>query len=189
MEHRTILMTANASRAVRLRVLRARSPMAAPLWRSAPPGGAVRPRRSEADAAADYPRRRNAAVDDPRFDRALATSVACCAIADAVVAREEPTAPLPVPAEALRLAVPQSFVLDDLAPEVATAFDDACTGLSRAGARIVDLPLIELGEYGRSTPRSGSPRSKPMPGIGLCWRGTAKSTTRGCACASNAAAA
>ena len=77
----------------------------------------------------------------------LANSVACCAIADAVMAGEEPIVPPPVPVEALRLGVPQSFVLDDLAPEVATAFADACTMLSRRGARIVDLPLTELGEY------------------------------------------
>jgi aspartyl-tRNA(Asn)/glutamyl-tRNA(Gln) amidotransferase subunit A len=77
----------------------------------------------------------------------LANSVACCAIADAVMAGEEPIAPPPVPVEALRLGVPQSFVLDDLAPEVATAFSDVCTTLSRRGARIVDLPLTELGEY------------------------------------------
>jgi len=77
----------------------------------------------------------------------LANSVACCAIADAVMTGEEPVAPLPAPVEALRLGVPQSLVLDDLAPEVATAFADACTRLSRAGARIVDLPLTELGEY------------------------------------------
>jgi aspartyl-tRNA(Asn)/glutamyl-tRNA(Gln) amidotransferase subunit A len=77
----------------------------------------------------------------------LANSVACCAITDAVMAGEEPIAPPPVPIEALRLGVPQSFVLDDLAPAVATAFADACTMLSRAGARIVDLPLTEVSEY------------------------------------------
>ncbi len=49
----------------------------------------------------------------------LANSVACCAIVDAVMASEEPVAPTPVPVEVLRLGVPQSFVLDDLAPEVA----------------------------------------------------------------------
>jgi aspartyl-tRNA(Asn)/glutamyl-tRNA(Gln) amidotransferase subunit A len=77
----------------------------------------------------------------------LANSVACCAIVDAVMAGEEPIAPPPVPIEALRLGVPQSFVLDDLAPAVATAFADACKRLSRMGARIVDLPLTELDEY------------------------------------------
>jgi aspartyl-tRNA(Asn)/glutamyl-tRNA(Gln) amidotransferase subunit A len=37
-------------------------------------------------------------------------------------------------------------VLDGLEPEVATAFANACTMLSRAGARMVDLPLSELAE-------------------------------------------
>ena len=80
----------------------------------------------------------------------LANSVACCAIADAVLAGEPPLelswAPSPVPALGLRLGVPQSHVLDGLAPEVGRAFADACARLSRAGARIVDLALTELGE-------------------------------------------
>jgi aspartyl-tRNA(Asn)/glutamyl-tRNA(Gln) amidotransferase subunit A len=42
--------------------------------------------------------------------------------------------------------VPQSYVLDDLAADVAAAFADACTTLSRAGARVIDLPLSELSE-------------------------------------------
>jgi aspartyl-tRNA(Asn)/glutamyl-tRNA(Gln) amidotransferase subunit A len=37
-------------------------------------------------------------------------------------------------------------VLEGLAAEVADAFADACTMLSRAGARIIDLPLGELSE-------------------------------------------
>jgi aspartyl-tRNA(Asn)/glutamyl-tRNA(Gln) amidotransferase subunit A len=85
----------------------------------------------------------------------LANSVACCAIADAVMAGEEALAPAPVAAERLRLGVPQSLVLDDLAPAVATAFASACTTLSRAGARIVDLPLAELGEYRTINARGG----------------------------------
>jgi aspartyl-tRNA(Asn)/glutamyl-tRNA(Gln) amidotransferase subunit A len=76
----------------------------------------------------------------------LANSVACCAVADAVMAGEPPIAPPPISVEALRLGVPQSYVLDDLASEVATAFGDACRTLSRAGARIIDLPLSELNE-------------------------------------------
>src|SRR5207302_9495184 len=47
----------------------------------------------------------------------LANSIACCAIADAVMAGDPPVAPAPLPAEAMRLRVPQSSVLDDLAPE------------------------------------------------------------------------
>jgi aspartyl-tRNA(Asn)/glutamyl-tRNA(Gln) amidotransferase subunit A len=83
----------------------------------------------------------------------LANSVACCAIADAVMAGEPPIAPHPVPVEALRLGVPQSLVLDDLGPEVASAFAEACTALSNAGARVVDLPLEELSEYPRLSAR------------------------------------
>src|SRR5262249_50809147 len=77
----------------------------------------------------------------------LANSVACCAITDAIMAGAPPVVPEPLPVEGLRLGVPQSFVLDDLAPEVASAFADACTTLSRAGARLVDLPMTEFGEY------------------------------------------
>src|ERR1700720_4724951 len=76
----------------------------------------------------------------------LANRVACCAVADAVMAGEPPIGPPPIPAEGLRLGVPQSYVLDGLAAEVANAFADACSMLSRAGARIIDLPLGELSE-------------------------------------------
>src|SRR6185312_10471788 len=77
----------------------------------------------------------------------LANSVACCAVTDAVMAGEPAAAPAAAPVEGLRLGVPQSFVLDDLEPEVAQAFEAACTRLTRAGARVTDLPLAELGEY------------------------------------------
>ena len=76
----------------------------------------------------------------------LANSVACCAIADAIMAGEPPVAPEPLSVAGLRLGVPQSYVLDDLAPEVASAFAEACATLSRAGARVADLPLRELAE-------------------------------------------
>jgi aspartyl-tRNA(Asn)/glutamyl-tRNA(Gln) amidotransferase subunit A len=76
----------------------------------------------------------------------LANSIACCAIADAIMAGEPPVAPAPMPIEAVRLAVPQSYVLDGLAPDVANAFAAACAALSRAGAHIVDIPLTELAE-------------------------------------------
>jgi aspartyl-tRNA(Asn)/glutamyl-tRNA(Gln) amidotransferase subunit A len=76
----------------------------------------------------------------------LANSVACCAIADAVMAGDPPEAPPPTPVAVMRLGVPQSYVLDGLAPEVGRAFADACTRLSRVGARIADLPLAELNE-------------------------------------------
>ena len=77
----------------------------------------------------------------------LANSVACCAIADAVMAGETPVPPERSPVAGLRLGVPQTFMLDDLEPAVASAFAEACAALSRAGARVTDLPLGELAEY------------------------------------------
>ena len=76
----------------------------------------------------------------------LANSVACCAIADAVLAGEPVAAPAALPVAGLRLGVLQGFVLEGLAPEVASAFGDACARLSRAGATVADLPLAEIEE-------------------------------------------
>jgi aspartyl-tRNA(Asn)/glutamyl-tRNA(Gln) amidotransferase subunit A len=118
----------------------------------------------------------------------LANSVACCAIADAVMAGDEPTAPGPLSVEGLRLGVPQSFVLDDLAPEVASAFADACSALSRAGARVVDLPLNELSEYPGLAPEAFSSTAKPLRGMRNYWRGGVTNTTRGCGRGSSSAA-
>jgi aspartyl-tRNA(Asn)/glutamyl-tRNA(Gln) amidotransferase subunit A len=76
----------------------------------------------------------------------LANSVACCAVADAIMAGAAPIVPPAISVEALRLGVPQTYVLDGLDAAVGTAFGNACTMLSHAGARIVDLPLSELAE-------------------------------------------
>jgi aspartyl-tRNA(Asn)/glutamyl-tRNA(Gln) amidotransferase subunit A len=62
------------------------------------------------------------------------------------MAGESPLLPPVILVEALRLGLPQSYVLDGLSPEVAAAYGDACAMLSRAGARIVDVPLSELRE-------------------------------------------
>ncbi|HEX5319629.1 MAG TPA: amidase [Stellaceae bacterium] len=85
----------------------------------------------------------------------LANTVACCAIADAVMAGETPREPSAAPAAGLRLGVPQTFVLDGLGPDVAAAFEDACAALSRAGAKISDLPLTELADYPKINAKGG----------------------------------
>ncbi len=46
----------------------------------------------------------------------------------------------------LRLAVPQTLVLDGLAPEVAGAFERACAALRRAGAVLVEVKMPELAD-------------------------------------------
>jgi aspartyl-tRNA(Asn)/glutamyl-tRNA(Gln) amidotransferase subunit A len=71
----------------------------------------------------------------------LANSVGCCAAYDAVLAAE-PGSPLPeVPARGLRLLVPQGALLEDLAPEVARAFEAALKKLAAAGAVITEAPV------------------------------------------------
>jgi len=77
----------------------------------------------------------------------IGASVACCALTDAVMAGRQPTVPTAIPVDALRLGIPQTYVLDDLEPAVARAFERAISALSGAGARIVELPMRMLAEY------------------------------------------
>ncbi len=74
----------------------------------------------------------------------IAPTVGCCAIIDAIIAGEPPRVPQPFPLEGLRLAVPQSLVLEDMDSHVAGVFSRAVSRLSRAGARVRDLALKEL---------------------------------------------
>ncbi|HUK60027.1 MAG TPA: amidase [Stellaceae bacterium] len=85
----------------------------------------------------------------------LASSVACCAIADAVLAGEWPTVPPVRGVAGLRLAVPQTMVLGGLDDVVAAAFSRALSSLSRAGAKVTDLALGELADYTRINSTGG----------------------------------
>lgn len=79
---------------------------------------------------------------------AMARCVEDCLTVEAAIA----DAPLSVrrrPAAGLRLAVPQTLVLDGLDTTVARAFERALQRLSRAGALIESIPLAELAEIGR----------------------------------------
>ncbi len=85
----------------------------------------------------------------------IGASVACCALADAVMAGEAPAAPPALPVGALRLGIPQTLVLDDLEPAVAAAFERTISALAHAGARILELPLETLAEYGPINVKGG----------------------------------
>jgi aspartyl-tRNA(Asn)/glutamyl-tRNA(Gln) amidotransferase subunit A len=85
----------------------------------------------------------------------MAPTVACCAALDAVMAGEEPDDLVPHPLDGLRLAAPQTLVLDGLDPIVAGAYSDALSGLAKVGARIVDLPLVELNDVAALNRRGG----------------------------------
>jgi aspartyl-tRNA(Asn)/glutamyl-tRNA(Gln) amidotransferase subunit A len=87
----------------------------------------------------------------------IGVSVACCALTDAVMAGEPADVPAAVPTEGLRLGIPQTVMLDDLEVPVAAGFERAVSALSRAGARIVELPLEMLGDYARINIKGGLP--------------------------------
>jgi aspartyl-tRNA(Asn)/glutamyl-tRNA(Gln) amidotransferase subunit A len=91
-------------------------------------------------------------------------SVSCCAIADAVLAGEEPSVPAAATLTRLRLGVPQSLVLDDLETEVAVAFERACSLIARSGAQLVFLPLTELRDYPVITAKGSF-----APPEAYCW--------------------
>jgi aspartyl-tRNA(Asn)/glutamyl-tRNA(Gln) amidotransferase subunit A len=85
----------------------------------------------------------------------LAATAACCAALDAVLAGEPPGGLPPFPIAGLRMAVPQTMVLDGLEPAVARAFEAALDVLRKAGARIVDIPLHELAELSQINAKGG----------------------------------
>jgi len=84
----------------------------------------------------------------PSLDSAgpLANSVACCALADGIMAGEGIVSFEPRQTGTLRLGVLRDFVLDGLEAPVAQAFDAALAKLSSAGAQLSDVAFPELHE-------------------------------------------
>jgi aspartyl-tRNA(Asn)/glutamyl-tRNA(Gln) amidotransferase subunit A len=83
----------------------------------------------------------------------IARTVADCALLDQILS-SAPVTELPtIAARGMRLAVPQTVVLDELSPAVAAAFASAITRLTAAGATVVDLPLRELARAAEVNPR------------------------------------
>jgi aspartyl-tRNA(Asn)/glutamyl-tRNA(Gln) amidotransferase subunit A len=85
----------------------------------------------------------------------LAATVACCAALDAVLAGEPVVDLSPFPLTGLRMAVPQTMVLENVAPAVARAFESALAELRKAGTHIVDIPLRELAELPQINAKGG----------------------------------
>jgi aspartyl-tRNA(Asn)/glutamyl-tRNA(Gln) amidotransferase subunit A len=76
----------------------------------------------------------------------LANSVECCAIVDAVFAGEPIAIPDATPLAGLRFGIPKQFVMDELDPIVAKAFDRACKALSAKGVKVEQVDLPQLNE-------------------------------------------
>ena len=85
----------------------------------------------------------------------LAPTVACCAIADALLSGAAPVPPAAAEVAGLRLLLPETLVLDGMEAAVADAFDAALRRLSAAGARIVRIPLAPFGELPRVNAAGG----------------------------------
>ncbi|OBQ97095.1 amidase [Mesorhizobium sp. AA23] len=74
----------------------------------------------------------------------LARSVADCAVADAIMAGEEPVPLQPIPLAGLRIGVPRGRLFDDTQADVAAAFEACTSQMERAGARVADLSIDDL---------------------------------------------
>lgn len=85
---------------------------------------------------------------------AMARSVDDCILIDSIVA-DSPLSVPELPLAGLRLAVPQTVVLDGLESHVADSFAAALSRLSAAGARIVDAPFAMLAEAAELNKFSG----------------------------------
>ena len=76
----------------------------------------------------------------------LANSVECCAIVDAVFAGEPISVPDAAPLGGLRFAIPKQFMMDELDPVVAKAFERACKALLAKGVKVEQIDLPQLNE-------------------------------------------
>lgn len=85
----------------------------------------------------------------------LARTVACCAIADAVLAGVPPRKLMPTALRRLRIAVPKTFVLADMEPKVARDFEQALAALSNAGAEVAHIDIPEFDDIPKINAKSG----------------------------------
>ena len=85
----------------------------------------------------------------------LAASVEDCAIVDALFAAEPVSIPASAPLAGLRFAVPMHYVMSDLDPVVATAFERSLKALAALGVRIDHIDLPELDELPRINSEGG----------------------------------
>ncbi|MBV9239494.1 MAG: amidase [Xanthobacteraceae bacterium] len=87
----------------------------------------------------------------------LARSISCCIITDAIMAGEAPRVPDALPLAGLRFLVPTNYVVDGLDPEVAAAFERACTELAEGGAWLVEQKVPEFDQLTVANQKGGFP--------------------------------
>jgi aspartyl-tRNA(Asn)/glutamyl-tRNA(Gln) amidotransferase subunit A len=87
----------------------------------------------------------------------LGLSVAACAVADAVMAGEEPPPlHLPLPLAGLRVGVPRGLLFEDTESDVGVALDRSLAGIERKGARLVDISIDDFIADMRAATKRGS---------------------------------
>src|SRR6185437_343293 len=85
----------------------------------------------------------------------LGRDVEDCAIIDSILAGEPVSALPEVSLAGLRLAIPQTVLLDGLEPYVAERFEAAVKVLEKAGARIEKMPFKEVTEIPKINAKGG----------------------------------
>lgn len=83
----------------------------------------------------------------------IAKSVADCALLDRILADDNVATPLLDSVRGLRFAIPTTVFQTDVSAAVARAFSSAMTRLSKAGARLVELPMTGLMQASSVNPR------------------------------------
>ena len=99
----------------------------------------------------------------------LARSVADCAIADAIMAADEPAALQPAPLATLRIGIPRGVLFDEMQAEVAAAFETCIDRIGQAGARVADLSIDDLIAEMRAATKSGTIASMEGAEVHADW--------------------
>ena len=86
---------------------------------------------------------------------AMAPTVMCCAMMDAVLAGEQFVAPLAAPLRGLRLLLPTNVVQDGMDEQVSAAFQSSLSRLSAAGAVIIEQRVAAFSELGAINAKGG----------------------------------
>jgi aspartyl-tRNA(Asn)/glutamyl-tRNA(Gln) amidotransferase subunit A len=85
----------------------------------------------------------------------IAASVACCTLIDGIISGEANRSIRPMPLAGLRLAVPQTVVLNNMDEHVAASFAATLSLLSKAGAQIVEIDVPEFSQLAAINSKGG----------------------------------
>jgi aspartyl-tRNA(Asn)/glutamyl-tRNA(Gln) amidotransferase subunit A len=99
----------------------------------------------------------------------LARSVADCAVADAIMAADEPAALQPVPLATLRIGIPRGVLFGETQAEVAGAFEGCIDRIGQAGARATDLSIDDLIAEMRAATKRGTIASMEGAEVHAGW--------------------